>query len=164
MQKKSTKIRHLGTIAQLCWAISSQLRHVLTIGKSLLNSNISPTCPYNMVNFSPVAAQIGSLVWAPQLILMGLRLGSITARHSSCGGQPNFAALNRKRHLYSAGRPSRRALAHILVSTACRTSQPSVLLLLFLYLVGHVVEISRLRRCMGHSVSSCAQTKLVGGL
>jgi len=26
--KKSPKIRHLGTIAQLCWAISSQLRHV----------------------------------------------------------------------------------------------------------------------------------------
>ena len=27
------KNRHLGTIAQLCWAISSQLRHVSTIGK-----------------------------------------------------------------------------------------------------------------------------------
>ena len=32
------------------------------------------------------------------------------------GRQPNFAALNRGRHLYSAGRPSRWALAHILVS------------------------------------------------
>ena len=31
--KKSTKIRHMGTIAQLCRAISSQLRHVSTIGK-----------------------------------------------------------------------------------------------------------------------------------
>jgi len=29
------------------------------------------------------------------------------------GNQPNFAALNRGRHLYSAGRPSRWALAHI---------------------------------------------------
>ena len=29
--------------------------------------------------------------------------------------QPNFATLNRWRHLYSAGRPSRWALAHILV-------------------------------------------------
>ena len=29
--------------------------------------------------------------------------------------QPNFAALNRRRHLYSAGRPSRWALADILV-------------------------------------------------
>jgi len=43
------------------------------------------------------------------------RLGSVTARHSSGGRQPNFAALNRGRHLYSAGRPSRWALAHILV-------------------------------------------------
>jgi len=32
-RKKSPKIRHLGTVAQLCWAISSQLRHVSTIGK-----------------------------------------------------------------------------------------------------------------------------------
>jgi len=40
--QKSTKNRHLGTITQLCRAISSQLRHVLTIGKKLLSSNISP--------------------------------------------------------------------------------------------------------------------------
>jgi len=33
--KKSPKIRRLGTIAQLCRAISSQLRHALTIGKKL---------------------------------------------------------------------------------------------------------------------------------
>jgi len=32
---------------------------------------------------------------------------------SSSGRQPNFAALNRGRHLCSAGRPSRWALAHI---------------------------------------------------
>jgi len=43
------------------------------------------------------------------------RLGSVTAQHFSSGRQPNFAALNRGRHLYSAGRPSRWALAHILV-------------------------------------------------
>ena len=42
-------------------------------------------------------------------------LGRVTARHSSSGRQPNFAALNRGRHLYSARRPSRWALAHILV-------------------------------------------------
>ena len=36
---------------------------------------------------------------------------------SSSGRQPNFAALNRGRHLCSAGRPSGWALAHILVST-----------------------------------------------
>jgi len=41
------------------------------------------------------------------------RLGSVTALHSSCGHQPNFAALNRGHCLYSAGRPSHWALAHI---------------------------------------------------
>jgi len=61
-RKKSSKICHLGTIAQLCW-----------------------------------------------LYLFG----SVTARHSSSGHQPNFAALNRRRRLYSAGRSSRWALAHI---------------------------------------------------
>ena len=43
------------------------------------------------------------------------RLGSVTARQSNSERQPNFAALNRGRHLCSAGRPSRWALAHILV-------------------------------------------------
>jgi len=41
------------------------------------------------------------------------RLGSVTARHSNSGRQPNFVALNRGLHLYSAERPSRWALAHI---------------------------------------------------
>jgi len=43
------------------------------------------------------------------------RHGSVTARQSSIERQLNFAALNRGRHLCSAGRPSRWALAHILV-------------------------------------------------
>ena len=48
---KSPKNHHLGTIAQLFPSISLQVRHISTAGKNLLNSNISPTCPYNMVNF-----------------------------------------------------------------------------------------------------------------
>jgi len=42
-------------------------------------------------------------------------IGSVTARHSSSVRQPNFAALSRGRHLYSAGRSSRWALAQLLV-------------------------------------------------
>jgi len=42
-------------------------------------------------------------------------IGSVTARHSISGREPNFVALSTRRHLYSAGRPSRWALAHILV-------------------------------------------------
>jgi len=63
--QKSPKIRDLRTITQLCRArpISSQLRHVSTIGKRLLNSNISSTCPLKMVNVSPLTAEIGWSVW-----------------------------------------------------------------------------------------------------
>jgi len=61
--KKSPKICHLGTMAQLCRAISSQLRHVSTIGKNLLNSNVSRTRSQNMVNFGPLAAEICWQVW-----------------------------------------------------------------------------------------------------
>ena len=43
------------------------------------------------------------------------RLGSVTARHSSSGRQPKFAAFNIGRRIHSDGRPSRWALAHILV-------------------------------------------------
>jgi len=45
--KNSPKHRHLRTIAQICRAISSQIRHISTIGKNLLSSNISSTCPHN---------------------------------------------------------------------------------------------------------------------
>ena len=55
---QDAKNRHLGTIAQLCRAISSQLRHVSTIGKKLLNANTSSTCPHNMANFGPLTAEI----------------------------------------------------------------------------------------------------------
>ena len=111
--KNDAKNHQLGTIAQLCQAISSQVRHVLTIGKNSLNSNNSSTCPRNTANFGPLAAEIVSLVCLSKFQRL-LRLASITARHSSSGRQPNFVALNRGRHLYSAGRPSRWALAHIL--------------------------------------------------
>jgi len=41
-------------------------------------------------------------------------IGSVTARQSSSGCEPNFAALSTGRHVYSAGRPLRLALAHVL--------------------------------------------------
>jgi len=57
------KNRHLRTIAQLYRAVPSQLRHVSTIGKSLLSSIISSTCVHHMVNFGPLLAEIGPVVW-----------------------------------------------------------------------------------------------------
>ena len=37
--------------------------HIFTTGQNLLSSNTSSTCPHNMVNFSPLTAEIGSGVW-----------------------------------------------------------------------------------------------------
>ena len=78
------------------------------------NSNISPASPHNMVNFDPVTDLLASLGY-PCKFQQFSRLGSVTAGRSGSGRQPNFAALKRGCHLYSAGRPSRWALAHILV-------------------------------------------------
>jgi len=73
--------------------MSSELRHVSTIEKNLLNSNISSTGPYNMVNFGLIAAEIG---WQKGLghhskFQRVSRLHFVTALMSINVGQPNFA-------------------------------------------------------------------------
>jgi len=113
LQIQDAKNRHLGTITQLCRAIPLQLRHVSTIGKKFVKQQYLPTCPDNMVNFGPLTAEIGSWVWDTPPNFNGFCVLAALLHHSSTGHQPNFAALNRGRHLYSARRPSRWPLAHI---------------------------------------------------
>ena len=108
-RKKVAKNRHLSTIAQLRRAISSQLRHVSTIGKNLLSSNR----PHNMVNFGLLAAEIVSLVWGTPANFNGFRVLAALLYGTLVGGVSQTAAFNRGRHLYSTGRPSGWALAHI---------------------------------------------------
>jgi len=84
--------------------------------KKLVKEQYLPTCPHNMVNFCILTAEIGSGVWGTPADFNGFRvLAALLHGTLVSGRQPNFAALNRRRHLYSAGRPSRWALAHILV-------------------------------------------------
>ena len=125
--QKIAKNRHLGTIAQLCRAIT-YLRNEGTYRQSekLLSSIMSSTCLHNMVNFGPLAAEILSLVWGTQLISTGFASWQRYCTASSSGRQPKFAALNRGRHLCSTGRPSRWALAHILVVSCMMYRQLSV--------------------------------------
>jgi len=75
-RKNDAKNRHLGTIAQLCWAVSSRLRHISTSEKNLLSSNTSSTCSRNMVNlnFGPLTAEIGSGVWGTSANFNGFRV------------------------------------------------------------------------------------------
>jgi len=65
-----------------------------------------------MVNFRPLAAEIVSLVWGTPADFNQFRILAALL-HSQT------AVLNRRRHLYSAGRPSRWALAHISSNFCC---------------------------------------------
>jgi len=67
--KNSPSVRHRTNLS----GCISQLRHLSTIGKNLLNSNISSTCSHNMVNFGPLAAGIGLPVWSTPANLDGFR-------------------------------------------------------------------------------------------
>jgi len=89
--------------------------------KYLLSSNISPTCPHNMVTFGPLAAEIVSLVWGTPGNFNGFRVLAALMHGTLVVGVSQTAALNRGRHLYSAGRPSRWALAHI-SSSSCNNA------------------------------------------
>ena len=73
-RKTDAKNRHLGTIAQLCRAVSSQIKHLSTIGKNLLSSNISSRRLYSTVNFGPLAAEIDWRVWGSPENFNGFRV------------------------------------------------------------------------------------------
>jgi len=79
--QKSRQICHLGTIAQLCRAIFSQLRHVSTIGKKLVKQqyvlHMSPQ--YGELRPTSDWDRSGSLRH-PSKFQRVSRLGSITAR------------------------------------------------------------------------------------
>jgi len=114
--KKSPKICHLGTIAQLCRALSSQLRRYRQSKKKLVKQQYLPhiSSQYRELRLTSGWDLLASL-GHPRKFQWVSCLGSVTARHSSSGRQPNFSVLNRGRQLYSTGWPSRWALAHILV-------------------------------------------------
>jgi len=64
-----------------------------------------------------IAAEIVSLVWGNPANFNGFRvLAALLHGTQVVSVSQNFAALNRGRHLCSAGRPSGWALAHILVT------------------------------------------------
>ena len=85
-RKKVAKNRHLGTIAQLCRAISLQLRHVSTIGKKLVKQQY-------LLHMSSQDGELRSTNGWDLLTTLGhpckfqlvSRLGSITARHLVVG-------------------------------------------------------------------------------
>ena len=69
------KNRHLGTIPQLCRAISSQLRHVPTIGKKRVKQQylLHISSQYGELR-RPLAAEITSGVWGTPATFNGFRV------------------------------------------------------------------------------------------
>jgi len=89
MMKKWWKNCHLGTIAQLCRAISSQLRHVSTIRKKLVKQQYLPHMSLQYGELRPTSGWDGFVSWGTPANFNGFsRLRSVTARHSSSGRQP----------------------------------------------------------------------------
>jgi len=89
---QDAKSGHLRTIAQLCQAISSQLRHVLTIGKKLVKQQYLLHMPSQYGELWPTngrdwLAGLGH----PNKFQRGSHLGFFTASTSLNRSQPNFA-------------------------------------------------------------------------
>jgi len=91
-RKNDAKTRHLGTIAQLCRDMSSQLRHVSTIGKKLVQQQYLPHTSSQYGELRPTSGwdRFGSLGHSHKFQQVSC-LGFVTAATSLTGGQPNFA-------------------------------------------------------------------------
>ena len=80
--KKVAKNRHLGTIAQLCRAISLQLRHISTIGKKLVKQQYILHVVSQYGELRPTSGwDRSSSLGHPCKFQRVSRLGSVTARH-----------------------------------------------------------------------------------
>ena len=117
-RKKSPSQHHRTTLSSYIFAAKAHIDN----RKNILSSNISSIRLYNMVNFGPLAAESGPVVWGTPANFNGFRFLATLLHGTLVVGVSQTAALNRGRHLYSAGRPSRWAFAHILVSV-CRISK-----------------------------------------
>jgi len=79
-----------------------------------------------MANFGPLAAEIGLPVWGTPANFNGFRvLAALLHGIQVVSVSQNLRPLNRGRHLCSAGRPSRWALAYILVMINQLTVKPA---------------------------------------
>jgi len=69
-RKKSTSGHQCTTLSGYIFATKAHYQQ----SEKMLNSNISPTCPYNNVNFGPLAAEIVSLAWGTPANFNGFRI------------------------------------------------------------------------------------------
>jgi len=72
--KKSPKLpsaHHRTTFSGYIFATKA---HIVNQKKNLLSSNISSSCPHDMVNFGPLAAEIDPVVWGIPANFNGFRV------------------------------------------------------------------------------------------
>jgi len=100
--KKSRSAHHRTTLSGYIFATKARIDN----RKKLVKQQYLPHMSLQYGELRLLAAEIVSLVWGTPENFNGFRVLAALL-HSQT------AALNRGRHLYSAGRPSRRALAHI---------------------------------------------------
>jgi len=95
-RKNYAKNCHLRTIAQLCWALYLQLRHVLTIGKKLVKWQylLHMSLQYRELQPTNVWDLLAGL-GHPSKLQRVVRLGFVTSVALFTGGQPNFTRFSR---------------------------------------------------------------------
>ena len=76
-RKNDAKNRHLGMYHPTTlsgYIFATETRGPIENRKNLLSSNISSRCPHNAVNFGPLAAEIGRVVWGSPANFNGFRV------------------------------------------------------------------------------------------
>jgi len=105
-RQKSPSVHHRTALSGYIFATKARIDNWK---KNLLSSNTSCTPHALTIWRTSVHERLRSIdqFGAPLQISPGFASWQRYCTASSSGRQPNFAALNRERHLYSAGRPSR---------------------------------------------------------
>jgi len=111
--KKSPSAHHRTALSGYIFTTKAHINN----RKKTLSSNTSSMYPGNMVNFSPLAAEISPVAWGIPANFNGFHVLAALLHGSQVSA--HFAALNRGRHPYLAGWPSRWALAHISSCNEC---------------------------------------------
>ena len=92
LRKKSPSGHHRTTLSGYIFPTKARIDNRK---KNLLSSNISSTCPHNMVNFGPLAAEILSSVWDTPGNFNGFRVSAALLHGTLAVGVSQTAALNR---------------------------------------------------------------------